>query len=144
MYDTVLDKCTDVSGPYVFLRSDCVNGRRGPSKDYPCVYVYHRRGLPMAIVEQQSDWFLLKDWQGGQSWVHRSLCSRRRRYVLIITQDVAVYTQADTASHKCAYLQKGVCVELLRYKGNWLRVAVAKEGKRLCTGWISRECAWGS
>ena len=143
-YDLILDKFTTIDGPYVFLRSNNVNGRLGPSKDYPCVCVYSRQFLPMRCVSSQGEWLLLQDWQGLQSWVHKSLCSRRRRYVLNLKESCAVYTSQDVKSTQIASLAKYVCVEVLRQNDQWLRVKLTVPDQRVYKGWLQKSCVWGA
>jgi len=142
LYDTILDHCVNARGPYVFLRSNQVNGRRGPSTDYPCECVYLRRFLPLKILGEQEEWFFLEDWEGARVWVHRSLCGRRRRYVMVRDRDVPVYRSTSKDSAKRAVLQKDVCVELVRSVSCWLRIRY-RFGDKKGMGWIPEDAVWG-
>lgn len=139
----ILDKCSSVDGPFVFLRSNNVNGRCGPSKDYPCVRVYQRQCLPMKIVSEQGEWFFLQDWEGEKVWVHRSLCSKRKRYVVTVKPNVLVKDEACDDAQTLAVVSPMVCLELVRFKGSWLRVKVRTNQEKR-TGWVQGAgCVWG-
>ena len=140
--EDILDKCSRVDGAYVFLRSNHVNGRYGPSRDYPCVRVYKRRFLPMKILSEQGEWFFLQDWEGERVWVHRSLCSKRKRYVLTTQSDVSIKDDVCDNAKTLAVVARMVCLELVRFKGPWLRVKVSSD-QRKCTGWIPQHLVWG-
>ena len=138
----ILDKCSSVDGPFVFLRSNNVNGRCGPSKDYPCVRVYQRRFLPMYIVSEQGEWFFLQDWEGDAAWVHRSLCSKRKRFVLTTQPDVLVKDEPSCDAQTLAIVARMVCLELVRLKGSWLRVKVLTDQEKRM-GWVRSHNVWG-
>lgn len=140
--DYILDKCSSVSGPYAFLRSHDVNGRLGPGKEYPCVRVYKRRFLPMRILGEQDEWFFLEDWSGERVWVHRSLCSKRARYVLVMAPEAFIKASPKDNAYSVATVSQMVCLELLRLGDEWLRVRVRTHGEQR-VGWIQRGRVWG-
>src|SRR5574339_414312 len=46
---------------YSSLRYDKVNGRAGPSLDYPIAWTYERQGLPVVIVRESEEWRKIRD-----------------------------------------------------------------------------------
>lgn len=63
---------------FVSLRSDQVNLRRGPGTQYPVDWLYIRKDLPVEIIAEFENWRKIRDWEGTEGWVHRSLLSGRR------------------------------------------------------------------
>src|SRR5579871_2902585 len=70
-------RISDFSGQpvprYASLKSDKVNGRSGPSSDYPVEWTYQRLGLPVVVVRESQDWRKIRDPQGDEVWVKKSL-----------------------------------------------------------------------
>ena len=62
----------------VSLRSNLINARSGPGARYPIEWVYMQKGAPVEIVAEFELWRKIKDWQGSESWVHKSMLSGRR------------------------------------------------------------------
>ena len=63
---------------YVSLRSNSVNLHVGPGKNYPVEWRYVLQNLPVEIIAEFDTWRQIRDWQGTQGWVHKSLLSGRR------------------------------------------------------------------
>src|SRR5580698_4123114 len=63
---------------YLSLKRGEVFGRKGPGKDYPTVFVYHARGLPVQVVDETSDWRRICDPDGGAVWVASAMVDGQR------------------------------------------------------------------
>ncbi|MCY4413760.1 MAG: SH3 domain-containing protein [Alphaproteobacteria bacterium] len=140
--ERILDRIGSSDGLYLFLRSNNVNGRAGPSKDYPCICNYRMRFLPLKIIAEQEEWFLLEDWLGMQSWIHTSLVSKRARFVLVQNQNSKIYTDTNDSSAHLAVLDRLVCVRMLRTSPAWVRVQLDKKYGS-CVGWMRAQDVWG-
>ena len=55
------------------LKYAMVNGRAGPSKDYPVLWEYQRQGLPMLVIKESSDWRRVRDPSGAEVWMHERM-----------------------------------------------------------------------
>src|SRR5947208_9381658 len=64
---------------YVSLKSDHVNVRAGPTKDNDVAWVYTRAGLPVEITAEFENWRRVRDSEGSEGWVYRSVLAGRRR-----------------------------------------------------------------
>src|SRR5947208_15020597 len=64
---------------YVSLKSDHVNVRAGPTKDNDVAWVYTRAGLPVEITAEFENWRRVRDSEGAEGWVYRSVLAGRRR-----------------------------------------------------------------
>jgi SH3-like domain-containing protein len=63
---------------FVSLKSDEVNLRSGPGRDYPTQWVYRRAGLPLEVIKEFEGWRQVRDAEGAEGWVLQSLLSGRR------------------------------------------------------------------
>ena len=52
--------------------------RTGPGKNYPGVWLYRRRDLPIRVVKKYENWRLIQDPDGAQGWMLVTLLSDRR------------------------------------------------------------------
>jgi SH3-like domain-containing protein len=63
---------------FVSLKSDRVNVRVGPSREHDIAWTFVQSGLPVEIIQEFDNWRRIRDWEGKQGWVFRSLLSGRR------------------------------------------------------------------
>ena len=63
---------------YASLRFDEVNGRSGPSLDYPVKWTYERAGLPVVVIRESNEWRKVRDPMGDEVWVNASQLAEQR------------------------------------------------------------------
>lgn len=63
---------------FVSLKSDRVNVRLGPSREHAVAWTFVQSGLPVEIIQEFENWRRIRDWEGKQGWVFKSLLSGRR------------------------------------------------------------------
>jgi SH3-like domain-containing protein len=56
--------------------------RAGPGKNYPGVWLYQRRDLPIRVVKKYENWRMIEDPEGTRGWMLVSLLSDRRTAVV--------------------------------------------------------------
>lgn len=118
------------------LRYATVNGRSGPSLEYPIAWRYERAGLPVMIVKESPQWRRVRDPEGAEVWVHARMLSAA--LTGIILQDATLKETALPESGDVAILQAGLVVELLDAGGNFVKIRQAG-----LTGWVRQEEVWG-
>ena len=52
--------------------------RTGPGQNYPGIWLYKRRDLPIRVVKTYPNWRLIEDPDGARGWMLVSLLSDRR------------------------------------------------------------------
>src|SRR5919199_5923522 len=52
--------------------------RTGPGKNYPGVWLYQRRDLPVRVIKKYDNWRLIQDPDGAQGWMLVTMLSDRR------------------------------------------------------------------
>src|SRR5207237_9999633 len=56
--------------------------RTGPGKNYPGVWLYQRRDLPVRVVKKYENWSMIQDPDGAQGWMLVTLLSDRRTAIV--------------------------------------------------------------
>ncbi len=122
---------------FASLRAGEVNLRAGPGTQYPVEWVFQRRHLPVEIVVEYEQWRRIRDVDGSEGWVHKSLLSGRRS--ILVTGGVrTLYAAPDAASAPELKAEPGVVGWLIACDGGWCRVEIAG-----AKGWLPRAHFWG-
>ncbi len=126
---------------FVSLRGK-VNVRRGPSPDQPIEWQYRRAGLPVEIIAETEEWRQIRDSEGYEGWVHKTLL-KGDRHVLVVGDGsdlpVAVHTQADLAARVVMLAEPGVIGTVLSCLRDWCAV----DFPNLDEGWVHKSLVWG-
>jgi SH3-like domain-containing protein len=123
---------------YVTLKRDKVYARKGPGTDYPALWVYRARGLPVQIVAETLDWRRICDPDGGAVWVHRSMLDGRRSVEAMGPGPVTLLRAPKDGAPVAGLLNARALANLDRCDGAWCRLRV--QG---VTGWASADRVWG-
>lgn len=122
---------------FVTLKSNLVNMRSGPGKDYPIKWQYQRKGLPLKVIGEFDVWRKVTDHEDTTGWMHVSTLSIKRM-ALITDTTVKIHKSDDDGSRVIAVAEKGVITELEQCRGGWCKI---KAGD--LSGWIYRRSIWG-
>jgi SH3-like domain-containing protein len=125
---------------FVSLRSSEVNLRVGPGDHFPTEWVYQRVNFPLEIIAEFGDWRKVRDLDGAQGWIHKSLLSGHL-YVLITKDQTALKASNNSDAHLVARLQNGVIGKLLKCKEGFCQIEVRRDGT--LKGWVSKQDVWG-
>ena len=111
----------------------------GPGRNYPNVWLYQRRDLPVRVVKKYETWRLIQDPDGAQGWMLVSLLSDRRTAIVKPGDPRPVRTSPDDNA-KIRYLaQHGVVGRIDKCKGDgWCRIETGKT-----EGYIRASDLWG-
>jgi SH3-like domain-containing protein len=100
--------------------------RTGPGKNYPGVWLYQRRDLPIRVVKKYENWRMIQDPDGTQGWMLVSLLSDRRTAMVKPGEPRALYARPDAGS-PVRYRAEGGVVGRIEHCGNgWCHIAVGK------------------
>ena len=122
---------------FVTLKSDTVNMRVGPGREYPLSWVYKKKNLPVKVIAEFDVWRKVIDHEGTTGWVHSQLVTLKR-YALIQSRLTKLYRKADFDSPVVAVADKGVIVELQICEAQWCRIATQD-----LRAFVRREDIWG-
>ena len=122
---------------YASLRANKVYLRTGPGSRYPVDWIYVMQGMPIEITAEFENWRKVRDWQGTEGWVHRSMLSGKR--TAVVTGGVQPLRRAPGAtSDLVARVMEKVVGRVLKCEGEWCRIEI---GNR--RGWMRRAHIWG-
>lgn len=123
---------------FVSLRAGEVNLRTGPGVQYPVDWVYLRQNLPVEIVAEYGTWRKIRDWQGTQGWVHQSMVSGARTFI-VTGEPRTIRRKGDPKSPPVAIIEAGAIGKLVSCPdlGGWCRVEAANR-----KGWLRRVDFW--
>jgi SH3-like domain-containing protein len=113
--------------------------RTGPGKNYPGVWLYQRRDLPVRVIKKYQNWRLIQDPDGAQGWMLVTLLSDRRTALVKSGDPRPVRADPDENS-KVRYLaESGVVGRIDHCKGKgWCRIEIGKK-----EGYIRVGDMWG-
>lgn len=124
---------------YMSLKSDDVNMRRGPGRDYPIKWKYQRRHLPVQIVAEYGQWRQIQDHEGSEGWVYAPLLSGTRHVLFRDAANaIALRSRPEASARMLALVQPGVIASLEECEGEWCEVEVNGQD-----GWVGRDQLWG-
>ncbi len=127
---------------FVSLSKDKTNVRSGPGKQYPIKWVVIRRSLPVEIILERENWRKIKDHEGQEGWVFRTLLSGKRTAIISGDSNAKIYEKPsgnnDNKSRILVELEPSVNVSVDRCFEAWCNVNVFG-----FSGWIERKSLWG-
>ena len=110
----------------------------GPGKNYPNVWLYQRRDLPVRVVKKYDTWRLIEDPDGAKGWMLVSLLSDRRTAIVKPGDPRPVRVKPDDGA-KVRYLaEHGVVGRISKCSSGWCRIEI---GNR--EGYIHTSDIWG-
>lgn len=125
---------------FVSLRSNHINARSGPGARYPIEWVYMQKSAPVEIIAEFELWRKIKDWQGSESWVHKSMLSGKRSVKVITPGENNVYAKDDFKAKTIAKVEDEVVGEIEKCPVNnsFCKIKFAS-----ITGWVPRQNLYG-
>jgi SH3-like domain-containing protein len=123
---------------YVSLKRGEVYARKGPGKDYPAVWIYRARGLPVQVVAETAEWRRVCDPDGGAAWVSRSMIDGRRTVLSLGAQPVSLMRSTRPGAPVAGLLAPRALASLETCRGAWCRVSVGA-----VSGWAPAQSLWG-
>lgn len=99
---------------FVSLRSNHINARSGPGARYPIEWVYMQKMAPVEIKAEFELWRKIRDWQGAESWVHKSMLSGKRSVKVVSPGENNIYNKPDYKSKVIARVEDEVVGEIVK------------------------------
>ena len=91
----------------VSLRTNLINARSGPGARYPIEWVYRQKGAPVEIIAEFELWRKIKDWDGSETWVHKSMLSGKRSIKMTAKGASNIYDKDNYQSQVIAKAEDG-------------------------------------
>ena len=127
-----LPRFASLAVPKVYLR-------RGPAFGDRILWIYHRKGLPVEIVDQYDVWRRVRMPDGAVGWVHHAMLSSTRTVVVVGSAKAAIRNGPGPMAKPIAMAEPGVIARLNRCQGPVCDIRVS--GMK---GWIERAAIWGA
>ena len=112
--------------------------RTGPGRNYPGIWLYKRRDLPVRVLQIYPNWRKIEDPGGQQGWMLVTLLSDRRTAIVKpgVPRDIRVTAAANAAVRYRA--EPGVVGHIEQCDGVWCKFSVANRN-----GYIARADIYG-
>jgi len=123
---------------FVSLAADKVNLRSGPAPRYPVTWTYQKKGLPVLVTAEFEHWRRIRDVDGDEGWVHKSLLSGRR-HALVVGEVSALRRRPEAKAAIVARAEPGVLGRLEACAGDWCRLRLDQ-----AHGWLPRQAIFGA
>jgi SH3-like domain-containing protein len=112
--------------------------RTGPGRNYPGVWLYKRRDLPVRVLQIYPNWRKIEDPDGEQGWMLVTLLSDRRTAIVKPGPPRDVRTKPDSGAPVRYRAEAGVVGRIDECAGDWCRIEFAKR-----KGFIARDALYG-
>jgi SH3-like domain-containing protein len=123
---------------WVSLKFNDVNARSGPGDDYPTIWTYHAKGLPVQVVAETREWRKVCDPDGGVAWIHRRTTVGNRTVFHRGAQLLPLRSGPMDNAHVRALLAVRGIARLDRCERGWCLLEVGRD-----KGWARRNTLWG-
>jgi len=112
--------------------------RTGPGRNYPGVWLYQRRDLPVRVIKKYETWRLIQDPDGAEGWMLVTLLSDRRTALVKPGEPRPIYASPDRSSKVRYHVEPGVVGRVSHCREGWCRIEI---GDR--KGYILAADIWG-
>jgi SH3-like domain-containing protein len=112
--------------------------RTGPGKNYPGVWLYKRRDLPVRVLKRYETWRMIQDPDGSRGWMLVTLLSDRRTAIVKPGDPRRIHASASDNSPVRYRVEHGVVGRIEKCRNGWCHITV---GKR--EGYIRTSDIWG-
>jgi SH3-like domain-containing protein len=110
----------------------------GPGKNYPNVWLYQRRDLPVRVVKKYEHWRLIQDPDGAEGWMLVTLLSDRRTAIVKPGDPRPIRTERDDGARVRFLAEPGVVGRVEKCRAGWGRIEIGKKD-----GYIRVADIWG-
>jgi SH3-like domain-containing protein len=111
----------------------------GPGRNYPNVWLYQRRDLPVRVVKKYETWRLIQDPDGAQGWMLVTMLSDRRTAIVKAGEPRPIRAERNDSAAIRYIAEPGVVGRIDKCKGDgWCRIEIGKK-----QGYIRTSDLWG-
>ena len=129
-----------MSKGFISIKAKEANMRLGPSMHHKIKWIYKKRGLPMEILEEFEQWYHVRDSEGEDGWMNKSLLSKKKRSVILKDNNhVKVYKAPQYDAKIVFTADPKIMAKLGKCTEEWCYVELNKKN----FGWINKKNLWG-
>ena len=138
-FSVTVPACAASTTPYfASLGSDKVYLRQGPTYQNKILWVYHRKGLPIEVLERYLVWRRVRMPDGAIGWVHVAMLSPQRTVMITGTEKTPMRDGVSSKARILALAAPGVIAKLEHCEPAACEVSVAG-----VDGWVAKKNVWG-
>ncbi len=110
----------------------------GPGRNYPNVWLYQRRDLPVRVIKKYENWRLVQDPDGAQGWMLVSMLSDRRTAIIKPGQPRAIRVGPYDGAKVQYHAEQGVVGRVSKCSDGWCRIDIGNH-----RGYVHTSDVWG-
>jgi SH3-like domain-containing protein len=110
----------------------------GPGRNYPNVWLYQRRDLPVRVIKKYDNWRLIEDPDGAQGWMLVTMLSDRRTAIVKPGEARAIRVGPNDSAKVQYNAEHGVVGRISKCGEGWCRIEI---GNR--RGYVRTSDIWG-
>jgi SH3-like domain-containing protein len=122
---------------HVSVAKDNVNLRAGPGTHHAAEWKLSQ-GYPLQVVRRQGSWIKVRDYEGDQGWIYRSLTHAVPHHV-VKAERANLRAGPGTRHALITTLEQGEVLKTHRKAPRWVKVETSDGLK----GWVARSLLWG-
>ena len=112
--------------------------RTGPGRNYPGIWLYKRRDLPIRVIQVYPNWRKIEDSEGTRGWMLVSLLSDRRTAIVKPGEPRDLRVKPTPSSPTRYRAEAGVVGRIEQCDGTWCHFQVGRRD-----GYIRQSELWG-
>ncbi len=117
----------DKQPPYwVSIASGKAMTRTGPAKNYPGIWLYQRRDLPVRVLKKYESWRLIQDPDGEKGWMLVTLLSDRRTAMVKAGEPRPIRSDPNEGARVRYRAEPGVVGRIDKCRGGWCHIEIGK------------------
>lgn len=121
------------------IKSETLNMRAGPGRDFPVRWVYKRAGLPLKVIRVHEGWRLVRDPDGAEGWVTANLLSKERGALVVGNGLAAIRAEPADGARLKWNAEPGVVGALGDCEASWCEIDVGGRA-----GYMRAARLWGA
>ena len=110
----------------------------GPGRNYPNVWLYQRRDLPVRVVKKYDNWRLIQDPDGAQGWMLVTMLSDRRTAIVKPGDPRPIRINPSDGAKVRYNVEHGVVGRISKCSSGWCRIEIDRR-----KGYIRTSDLWG-
>ena len=100
--------------------------RSGPGRNYPGLWLYQRRDLPIRVVQVYTNWRKIEDPDGQQGWMLVTMLSDKRSAIIRPGAPRDLHNKPNAQSHVAYKVEPGVVGKITKCRDGWCKMTIAK------------------
>lgn len=135
---------TNSSPDFISTKYAETNLRTGPSLDYPIIYTYNIRKMPLKVIDTYMEWYQIEDIFGQKGWVYKNLVSSTKNGIILKETEVKISN--NKLAKVIAIIKPYNIVRILNCNSlqHLCKIEFFVEERNInYKGWIPQSALWG-